>query len=136
MVWTLIPYGRQLLLQRLGDRFQRMLGRDVDAPVGGGEQAAHGRGEDDLALLAFARPTAHDALGEHERQEDVDLVVLADEVDRDLPDRAGLAHAGIVPQHVDIPGLRLGDVIRVGQIETLDAEDSSGPAPWLPRAAA
>ena len=71
-----------------------------------------------------------------QRQEDIDLVVLADELDRDLPDRAGLAHAGIVPEHVEIPGLRLGDVIGVGQIETLDPEVLPGPAPWPPRAAA
>ena len=90
--------------------------------LAGREQAAHGRGEDDLALLLARNPLLHDALGQRQRQEDVDLVVRADEVDRDLPDRAGLAHAGIVPQHVEVPRLRLRDVVGVGQVEPLDAE--------------
>ena len=99
-----------------------MLGRHVGAPVGRREQAAHRRGEDDLALLALPHPLLDDALGQHERQEDVDLVVLAHELDRDLPDRSGFAHAGIVPEHVDVPRLRLGDVVGVGEVEPLDPQ--------------
>lgn len=116
------PILGQLLLHGFGECLQRMLGRNIGAPVGGGEQAAHGRSEDDLATLALAHPFLDNALGKGQWQEDVDLVILADKIDGDFPDRAGFAHACIVPEYVEVPGLRLLDIIRVGQIEPLHAQ--------------
>lgn len=69
-------------------------------------------------------------MGQFQGQEDVVLVIAADDVDRDLPDRARLAAAGVVPEHVEVPALGLLDVIRVVQVETLDT-DTVGEAECL-----
>jgi len=56
------------------------------------------------------------------RQEDVDLKVPTNEINWNFPDRPSLAHAGIVPKHVDVKVERLGNIIGIRQIETFDSE--------------
>ena len=36
------------------------------------------------------------------------------------PVRVRFTAAGVVPQHIGVPGLRLGDIIRIGQVEPFD----------------
>jgi hypothetical protein len=122
MAWTLMPYGSHLLLHRLGHRLQRVLGGRVHAPVGRCEQAAHRGRENDLRPFLLRDPLPDKALRQGQGQKDVDLVVAPDEIERDLEDRSTLAHAGVVPEHIDVPRLRVRDVVGVAQIELFDAE--------------
>ena len=71
---------------------------------------------------SFADPALDDALRQFERQENIDLEILADEVERNFPDGAGFAHAGIVPQNIKVPRLGLTNIVGVGQIEAFDAD--------------
>src|SRR5262249_44597811 len=59
---------------------------------------------------------------QNQRQKDVDLIVLANELDWDFPNRPCLAHAGVIPENVDFPALPLLDVIGVSQVQTFHAD--------------
>jgi hypothetical protein len=52
----------------------------------------------------------------------VNLVVLADEIERDLAHRSGLPDTGVAEQDVDVPGEGPFDLARLEDVELLDPQ--------------
>jgi hypothetical protein len=67
-------------------------------------------------------PALDESLRQRERQEHIDLVVPPHEIEWDFEHRPALADTSIVPEHIDIPRLRVRNIVRIKQIELFDPQ--------------
>ena len=72
--------------------------------------------------LLPGNPGFYKSLCQHQRGENVGLEIAAHELDRDPRHGAAFAHAGVVEQDIDVPGVSLGYIVRVVEIQLLDSK--------------
>ena len=112
---------RQLIAEHAPHRLQRVLGHRIRPRSDTGSNAGDRRHDQDPAG-APALPRRRDTLGDGEGAEDVDLEHGAQPRHGKDGEGAGLAAAGIGNEHVEVPLIDRGHVVRIRDVELGDLQ--------------